>query len=100
MAEEYNSFLKKSLDLKSVREERNKDMSRDKLYKTVKKKIQTTMIGSLSTLESSFGFLWGIEVEDEDRTPESRQTRKPAYLVVLEILLQLRLLRLEGHFRG
>ena len=73
MAEEYNSFLKKSLDLKSVREERNKDMSRDKLYKTAKKKIQTTMIGSLSTLESSFGFLWGIEVEDEDRTPEQKK---------------------------
>ena len=34
MAEEYNSFLKKSLDLKSVREERNRDMSRDKLFKT------------------------------------------------------------------
>ena len=73
MAEEYNSFLKKSLDLKSVREERNKDMSRDKLFKTAKKKIQTTMIGSLSTLESGFGFLWGIEIEDEDRTPEQKK---------------------------
>ena len=43
--------------------------------------------------------------EDEDRTPESRQTKQgrslsASYLVLLEILLQLRLLRLEGHFRG
>ena len=73
MAEENNSFLKKSLDLKSVREERNRDMSRDKLFKTAKKKIQTTMIGSLSTLESSFGFLWGTETEDEDRTLEQKK---------------------------
>jgi|TARA_R100001163_G_C5061390_1_gene198288 hypothetical protein len=73
MAEEYNNFLKKSLDLKSAREERNKDMSRDKLFKAAKKKIQTTMIGSLSTLESSFGFLWGFEAEEEDRTPEQKK---------------------------
>ena len=73
MAEEYNNFLKKSLDLKSAREERNKDMSRDKLFKAAKKKIQTTMIGSLSTLESSFGFLWVFEAEEEDRTPEQKK---------------------------
>ena len=73
MAEEYNNFLKKSLDLKSAREERNKDMSRDKLFKAAKKKIQPTMIGSLSTLESSFGFLWGFEAEEEDRTPEQKK---------------------------
>ena len=73
MAEEYNNFLKKSLDLKSAREERNKDMSRDKLFKAAKKKIQTTMIGSLSTLESSFGFLWGFEADEEDRTPEQKK---------------------------
>ena len=73
MAEEYNNFLKKSLDLKSAREERNKDMSRDKLFKAAKKKIQTTMIGSLSTLEGSFGFLWGFEADEEDRTPEQKK---------------------------
>ena len=38
MAEEYSNFLKKSLDLKSAREERNKDLSRDKLFKAAKKK--------------------------------------------------------------
>ena len=73
MAEEYNNFLKKSLDLKSAREERNKDMSRDKLFKAAKKKIQTTMIGSLSTLDSSFGFLWGFDVAEEERTPEQKK---------------------------
>ena len=73
MAEEYNNFLKRSLDLKSTREGRDRDVSRDKLFKTAKKKVQTTMIGSLSTLESSFGFLWGLDVEEEDRTPEQKK---------------------------
>ncbi len=73
MAEEYSNFLKQSLDLKSAREERNKDISRDKLFKAAKKKIQTTMIGSLSTLESSFGFLWGFDIAEEDKTPEQKK---------------------------
>jgi transcription termination factor Rho len=71
MTQEYESFLKKSLDLKAIRESRSKDVSRDKLFKTAKKKIQTTMIGALSTLEESFGFLWGFE-GDEDKTPEQK----------------------------
>ena len=51
-----NNFLQKSLDLKKAREERYKDVSRDKLFKASKKKIQTTMIGALSTIEKYFGF--------------------------------------------
>tara|TARA_R100001244_G_scaffold115139_2_gene85350 strand:- start:178 stop:552 length:375 start_codon:yes stop_codon:yes gene_type:complete len=73
MAEEYTNFLKRSLDLKSTREERSKELSKDKLFKASKKKIQTTMIGSLSTLESSFGFLWGFNAAEEDKTPEQKK---------------------------
>ena len=73
MADEYNKFLKQSLDLKQAREERYRDVSRDKLFKTAKKKIQTTMIGALSTLENSFGFLWGFDVAEEERTPEQKR---------------------------
>ena len=73
MAEEYNKFLKQSLDLKSAREDRHRDISRDKLFKAAKKKIQTTMIGALSTLEKSFGFLWGFDIQEEERTPEQKK---------------------------
>lgn len=52
------NFLKASLDLKQAREERSKVVSHDSLFKAAKKKIQTTMIGSLSTIEEYFGFLW------------------------------------------
>ena len=73
MAEEYTNFLKQSLDLRSTREERNRDVSKDKLFKAAKKKVQTTMIGALSTLESSFGFLWGFDIAEEDKTLEQKK---------------------------
>ena len=73
MAEEYTNFLKRSLDLRSTREERNRDLSKDKLFKAAKKKVQTTMIGALSTLEGSFGFLWGFDVAEEDKTLEQKK---------------------------
>ena len=59
--QDYNSFLQKSLDLKKMREERKKEVSRETLFKSSKKKIQTTMIGALSTIEEGFGFLWGFD---------------------------------------
>ena len=68
-----NNFLQKSLDLKQAREERYKEVSRDKLFKASKKKIQTTMIGALSTIEEQFGFLWGFDISEEQRTPEQKK---------------------------
>lgn len=71
-----NDFLKQSLEYKNARESRHKDLSRDKLFKAAKKKIQTTMIGALSTLEESFGFLWGIGLTEEDRSEEHRKIQE------------------------
>lgn len=71
-----NKFLKTSLDLKSAREERNKEVSRDKLFKIAKKKIQTTMIGALSTIEESFGFLWGMGFPEEERSEEQKKIQE------------------------
>ena len=75
-SENYNSFLQRSLNLKKIREERKKEVSRDTLFKSTKKKIQTTMIGALSTIEEGFGFLWGFNPESqEDLTPEQRHLK-------------------------
>jgi len=71
-----SGFLKQSLDLKHAREQRYKEVSRDKLFKVAKKKIQTTMIGALSTLEESFGFLWGFDLNESERTPEQRHVHQ------------------------
>ena len=71
-----SGFLKQSLDLKHSREQRYKEVSRDKLFQAAKKKIQTTMIGALSTLEESFGFLWGFDLDESERTPEQRHVHQ------------------------
>lgn len=66
-----SNYLKKSLDLKSKKEEREKELSKDKLLNSAKKKVQTTMIGSLHSIESYFGFLW----EGDNLTREQQQLR-------------------------
>jgi hypothetical protein len=71
-----NNFLKESLDFKNARENRNKEVSRDKLFKTAKKKIQTTMIGALSTVEEMFGFLWGMGLAEEDKSEEQKKIQE------------------------
>ena len=71
-----NDFLKKSIDLKQIRESRDKDVSKNKLFNVSKKKIQTTMIGALSTIEEKFGFLWGFDLEESQRTPEHKHVHE------------------------
>jgi len=46
---------------KKIRDSKYKSESKDRLSKILKKKIQTTMIGALSTIEENLGFLWGGE---------------------------------------
>lgn len=43
---------------KKAREKKYKADSKDRLSKILKKKIQTTMIGALSSIEENLGFLW------------------------------------------
>lgn len=45
-------------DYKKAREEKYKQESKERLSKILKKKIQTTMIGALSSIEENFSFLW------------------------------------------
>lgn len=59
--ENYKKFLKNSVNLQQIRDERVKEISRDDLYQQSKKNIKTTMIGSLDAFEKSFGFLWNLD---------------------------------------
>lgn len=72
---EYDNFIKKSINLKNIREERRKEVSKDTLFKSCKKKIQTTMIGALDSVEKSFGFLWGFE-DNTDMSPEQKHLKE------------------------
>jgi hypothetical protein len=53
-----DDLRKQHAEYKKLRETKYKADSKDRLSKILKKKIQTTMIGALSTIEESFGFLW------------------------------------------
>jgi len=72
--DDYNKMLKVSLDYKKKRDEKYKEVSKDRLFNVEKKKVQTTMIGALSTLEEHFGFLWGFE-QSEEMTPEQEHMK-------------------------
>jgi hypothetical protein len=67
-----NDFLKRSLDYKQAREDRYKEVAHNELYQKSVKRIQTTMIGSLSTLEEYFGFLWGFGQPEQEITEEQK----------------------------
>jgi len=54
-------------DYKKAREEKYKQESKERLSKILKKKIQTTMIGALSSIEDNFSFLW--------ETPDGKLTK-------------------------
>ena len=74
--EDYNKFLKDSIDYKKSREDRYKEVSKDALFKASKKKIQTTMIGALSTIEEHFGFLWGLGMNEDEKSDEHRKIQE------------------------
>lgn len=98
---DYSNFLKKSINLKNIREERRKEVSKDTLFKSCKKKIQTTMIGALDTIEKKFGFLWCFESEEE-LTPEQKQI-KDIYEEIRAIILDrgnTQIRNLEAEFSG
>jgi len=99
--QDYSNFLKKSINLKNIREERRKEVSKDSLFKSCKKKIQTTMIGALDTIEKKFGFLWGFENENE-LTPEQKQI-KDIYQEIRAVILDrgnTQIRNLEAEFSG
>jgi len=93
-----DKFLKRSLDYRANREERYKEVSKDKLFKVAVQKIRTTMIGSLSTLEETFGFLWGFN-NSEEKTEDQKKLEEIYEQARAEILdrgnTQMRLLESE-----
>jgi hypothetical protein len=53
-----DDIQKQKAEYKKQREAKYKADSKDRLSKILKKKIQTTMIGALSSIEDNLGFLW------------------------------------------
>jgi len=81
----YDDLIRSSRTYKSTKEDKYKETSKDRLYKISKKKIETTMIGALSSIEKHFGFLWGHEAQ-EDLSPEEQHIKSIYDEVRSEIL--------------
>lgn len=56
--ENFDDLIRKQSEYKSMREDKYRQDSRDRLSKILKKKVETTMIGALSSIEDHFSFLW------------------------------------------
>ena len=99
MSQQYGkNFLKDSLNLQKIREDRSKEVSQQSLYKFSEKCIRTTMIGSLDAIEKKFGFLWGFESSEE--LTEEQKILKEMYDEVRALILdkgnnQIRFLKNE-----
>ena len=74
MDEGFKNLIRDSKNYKEENEQKYKVKSKDRLFKIASKKIKTTMIGALSTLEENLGFLWGHE-SDEDISPEQQHMK-------------------------
>jgi len=85
MDSNYADLIRSKSDYKQTREDKYKVDSKDRLSKIMRKKIETTMIGALSTIEEHFGFLWN----NEDGTPLTAEqtTMKDLYQQVRSEIL-------------
>lgn len=68
--ENFDELIRQQSQYKTAREDKYKQDSRDRLSKILKKKVETTMIGALSSIEDHFSFLWNSK--DDSMTPEQK----------------------------
>ena len=68
--ENFDDLIRQQSEYKSVREDKFKQDSRDRLSKILKKKVETTMIGALSSIEDHFALLWTSK--DGGMSPEQK----------------------------
>ena len=61
---------------KDGRKEKYKDSSKKRLLNNLKKKFDTTTIGSLAIIEEIFGELWGHGVHYNELTEEEKEWRE------------------------
>jgi transcription termination factor Rho len=59
----FHDMIRQKTDYQQQRDDKYRADSKDRLTKILKKKIETTMIGALSSIEEHFGFLWNQESE-------------------------------------
>ena len=83
-SQNYDELIRTQSEYKQSREDKYRQDSRQRLSKILKKKVETTMIGALSSLEENFCFLWNIG--DGAMSPEQKMMYDTFQKVRSEIL--------------
>ena len=76
---EFN-FDKEYSKRKGARQDKYKDSSKKRLLNNIKKKFDTTTIGSLAIIEEFFGELWGHGVHYNELTEEDRKEEQIVWI--------------------
>lgn len=66
----FDELVRKQSEYKQQREDKYRQDSRERLSKILKKKVETTMIGALSSMEDHFAFLWNSD--EGSMSPEQK----------------------------
>ena len=82
--ENFDDIIRKRSEYKQARAEKYKYDSKDRLSKILRKKVETTMIGAISSIEDHFSFLW--EAKDSEMTEEKKFMYETFQKVRSEIL--------------
>jgi hypothetical protein len=82
--EDFDKLIRNKSEYKEARAEKYKYDSKERLSKILKKKVQTTMIGAISSIEDHFSFLWAAE--DSEMTTEKKFMYEAFQKVRSEIL--------------
>ena len=85
MDDNYAELIRQKSDYKQQREDKYRVDSKDRLSKIIRKKIETTMIGALSSIEENLGFLWNHE-GGEKATSEQAYMRELYQKIRSEVL--------------
>jgi hypothetical protein len=68
--DDFGELVRQQSDYKKKREDKFKNDSKNLLSKTLRKKVETTMIGALSSIEEHLSFLW--DSNGKEPTPEQQ----------------------------
>ena len=82
--EDFDKLIRKRSEYKEARSEKYRYDSKERLSKILKKKVETTMIGAISSIEDHFAFLW--TAEDSEMTTEKKFMYEAFQKVRSEIL--------------
>ena len=66
----FDNLIRQQSEYVGVRDDKYKNDSKERLSKILKKKVETTMIGALSSVEEHLSFLWAPN--SEEMTPEQK----------------------------